>query len=123
MDEVVIRYIVDDIDGAFDFYTHALGFSDEDHRGDTYAILSRGPLQLVLSSSGHPGAVPRGESERSAGWNRFRINVDDLEEVARKAVERGGTRRGDVATYARGRLILIGDPWGNLVELLEPAAN
>jgi predicted enzyme related to lactoylglutathione lyase len=120
MEQVVLRYIVDDIDSAFTFYTEALGFDDEDHRGDTYAILSKGALHLTLSSPAHPGAVPRGESVRSSGWNRFRINVDDLDGTAELAVAKGANLASDVATYARGRLVLLSDPWGNYIELLEP---
>jgi predicted enzyme related to lactoylglutathione lyase len=83
-------------------------------------MLAKGALHLTLSSPDHPGAVPRGESVRSSGWNRFRINVEDLDQTAERAVAKGAKLASDVATYARGRLVLLSDPWGNYIELLEP---
>ena len=47
MATVSIRYIVDDVDAAIDFYCSQLGFSEDMHPAPTFAMLSRGDLRLV----------------------------------------------------------------------------
>ena len=49
MATVSVRYIVDDVDAAIDFYCQRLGFEEVMHPAPTFAMLSRGDLRLVLS--------------------------------------------------------------------------
>ena len=57
MATVSVRYIVDDVDTAIDFYSGQLGFHEEMHPAPTFAMLSRGDLRLVLTA---PGGGPGG---------------------------------------------------------------
>jgi catechol 2,3-dioxygenase-like lactoylglutathione lyase family enzyme len=55
------------------------------------------------------------------GWNRFSLEVSDLE-AAVTALRSSGVRfRNEIVTGVGGRQILIEDPSGNPVELFEPA--
>jgi catechol 2,3-dioxygenase-like lactoylglutathione lyase family enzyme len=66
MAKVSVRYIVDDVDAAIDFYCRELGFREEMHPAPSFAMLSHGDLRLVLSApGGGPGggqAMPDGSS-------------------------------------------------------------
>ena len=57
MATVSVRYIVDDVDAAIEFYCARLGFHEDMHPAPTFAMLSRGDLRLVLSA---PGGGPGG---------------------------------------------------------------
>src|SRR2546421_7912782 len=93
MAKVSVRYIVDDVDAAIDFYCRQLGFHEDMHPAPTFAMLSRGDLRLVLSApGGGPGgggqAMPDGTVPKPGGWNRFTLEVSDLAgkvEALRKA--------------------------------------
>ncbi len=50
MATVGVRYIVDDVDAAIDFYCTELGFTEVMHRVPAFAMLTRGDLRLVLSA-------------------------------------------------------------------------
>ena len=52
MPTVSVRYIVDDVDAAIEFYCERLGFREEMHPAPSFAMLSRGDLRLVLSAPG-----------------------------------------------------------------------
>jgi catechol 2,3-dioxygenase-like lactoylglutathione lyase family enzyme len=57
MARVSVRYIVDELDAAIDFYCRDLGFQEDMHPASSFAMLSRGDLRLVLSA---PGGGPGG---------------------------------------------------------------
>jgi catechol 2,3-dioxygenase-like lactoylglutathione lyase family enzyme len=121
---VSVRYIVDDVDGALAFYTGLLGFHEEMHPAPTFAMVSRGDLGLVLSApGGGPGggqAMLDGTMPEPGGWNRFQLEVADLDaEVARLRAS-GAHFRNDVVIGVGGKQILLEDPSGNPVELFEP---
>jgi catechol 2,3-dioxygenase-like lactoylglutathione lyase family enzyme len=124
MATVSVRYIVDDVDKAIDFYCAQLGFDEEMHPAPTFAMLSRGDLRLVLSApGGGPGggqAMPDGTVPEPGGWNRIQLEVSDIEATASKLRERGARFRNDIITGVGGRQILVEDPAGNPVELFEP---
>jgi catechol 2,3-dioxygenase-like lactoylglutathione lyase family enzyme len=121
---VSVRYIVDDIDEAIAFYVEQLGFALVMHPAPAFAMLSRGDLRLVLSApSGSPGggqAMPDGTLPSPGGWNRFAIEVDELDEIVARLRANGVRMRNDVVDGVGGRQILIEDPSGNPVELFEP---
>lgn len=124
MATVSIRYIVDDIDAAIAFYCRQLGFHEDMHPAPTFAMLSRGDLRLVLTApGGGPGggqAMPDGTMPEPGGWNRFQLEVDDLESVIAKLREAGAGFRNDVVTGVGGKQILVEDPAGNPIELFQP---
>jgi tRNA-Thr(GGU) m(6)t(6)A37 methyltransferase TsaA len=121
---VSVRYIVDDVDAAIGFYCGQLGFVEQMHPAPTFAMLTRGALRLVLSApGGGPGggqAMPDGTLPRPGGWNRFSIEVDDLDGTVARLRAGGARFRNDVVSGVGGKQILVEDPSGNVVELFEP---
>jgi catechol 2,3-dioxygenase-like lactoylglutathione lyase family enzyme len=94
MPSVSVRYIVDDVDAAIDFYCGQLGFHEDMHPAPSFAMLSRGELRLVLSApGGGPDggeSMPDGTSPAPGGWNRFQLEVTDLAGRAARADPTGG---------------------------------
>jgi catechol 2,3-dioxygenase-like lactoylglutathione lyase family enzyme len=124
MATVGVRYIVDDVEAAIDFYCQRLGFREEMHPAPTFAMLSLGDLRLVLSApGGGPGggqAMPDGTLPTSGGWNRFQLEVADLDATIKDLREHGARFRSDIVVGVGGRQVLVEDPSGNPVELFEP---
>jgi tRNA-Thr(GGU) m(6)t(6)A37 methyltransferase TsaA len=118
-----IRYIVNDVEAAITFYCGQLGFRERMHPAPTFAMLTRGELRLVLSApGGSPGGgqpVPDGTLPEPGGWNRFAIEVDDLERAVEQLQAAGARFRNDIVTGVGGKQILVEDPSGNPVELFE----
>ena len=113
-----VRYIVNDIDEAVDFYRDRLGFAVEKHNPGKFAALAREDLHLFLNAPGAGSAGKAGGDPQPGGWSRFMIVTDDLDGLIEELRSAGATFRGDVAEGA-GRQILLEDPSGNVVELFE----
>jgi catechol 2,3-dioxygenase-like lactoylglutathione lyase family enzyme len=126
MATVSVRYIVDDVDAAIAFYRDNLGFTEIMHLAPAFAMLSLGDLRLVLSApGGGPGggaAMPDGTLPAPGGWNRFSIEVSNLEETVGRLRAAGARFRNDIVTGVGGKQILVEDPSANPVELFEPTA-
>ena len=122
--KVQVRYIVHDVDAAIAFYCRHLGFHEDMHPSPMFAMLSRGDLRLVLSApSGTAGggqSMPDGTKQRPGGWNRFAIEISDLESVVKQLRTAGVQFRNDIVTGVGGKQIIVDDPSGNPVELFEP---
>ena len=122
-DMVSVRYMVDDVRAAIDFYATHFGFTVRSAAVPAFADVARGHLRLLLSgpasSAGRP--MPDGRTPAPGGWNRIHFIVDDLAaEVAR--LRTAGVRfRNDIVTGPGGRQIVLEDPAGNPVELFQPA--
>jgi tRNA-Thr(GGU) m(6)t(6)A37 methyltransferase TsaA len=125
MATVSVRYIVHDVDAAVVFYRDKLGFILVMHPAPAFAMLARGDLRLVLSApaggAGGGQAMPDGTVPEPGGWNRFAVEVDDLEQVVDQLRAEGVRFRNEIVTGVGGRQILVEDPSGNPVELFEPA--
>lgn len=123
MSTVSVRYIVNDVNAAIDFYTQQLGFTVEMHPASTFAILSRGDLRLLLSAPTGPGggaqAMPDGRRPVPGGWNRFQIEVNDLSGMVERLRKAGAHFRNDIVIGIGGNQILLDDPSGNPIELFE----
>ena len=122
---VSVRYMVDDVQAAIDFYTSHLGFTLRFSAAPAFADVTRGNLRLLLagprSSAGR--AMPDGRKPGPGGWNRIHFVVLDIAaEVTRLRAE-GVPFRNEIITGPGGKQILIEDPAGNVVELFEPAAS
>jgi catechol 2,3-dioxygenase-like lactoylglutathione lyase family enzyme len=119
-----VRYIVNDVDEAISFYCQQLGFEEQMHPAPTFAMLSRGDLRLVLSAAGGgPGggqAMPDGTLPQPGGWNRFTVEVANLEDTVARLRASGARFRNDIVTGVGGKQILLEDPSGNPIELFEP---
>jgi catechol 2,3-dioxygenase-like lactoylglutathione lyase family enzyme len=121
---VSVRYITKDTDAAVDFYRERLGFDVEMHPGPGFAVLSRGDLRLLLNRPGAGGAgqpMRDGRLPEPGGWNRFQIEVSDLEREVERLRAAGASFRNDIVTGGGGSQILLEDPSGNLIELFQPA--
>jgi catechol 2,3-dioxygenase-like lactoylglutathione lyase family enzyme len=124
MPKVSVRYIVDDVDAAINFYCRELGFQEVMHPAPSFAMLSHDELRLVLTApGGGPGggqAMPDGTLPKPGGWNRFQLEVDDIESTVARLRDHGARFRNEIVTGVGGKQILIEDPAGNPIELFEP---
>jgi predicted enzyme related to lactoylglutathione lyase len=126
MSGLAVRYIVEDVDKAAQFYCRDLGFAVEVGPGPGFVALRRDDLVLYLNQPGAGAAgasLPDGTVPRPGGWSRFQLSVDDLDVEVGRLTAVGAHFRGDVVTGRGGRQILLEDPSGNLVELFEPGST
>jgi catechol 2,3-dioxygenase-like lactoylglutathione lyase family enzyme len=119
-----VRYLVDDVQAAIDFYTNVLGFEVLSSAAPAFADVQRGNLRLLLSgpTSSAGRAMADGERPVPGGWNRIHFHVEDLEGEMERLGTMGATFRNDVVEGPGGKQVLLVDPAGNFVELFEPAA-
>jgi predicted enzyme related to lactoylglutathione lyase len=120
-----VRYQTREIDRALKFYTEVLDFKLEKKSGTAFAMVSRGPLQLVLSGPGSSGArpMPDGRKQEPGGWNRIILYVQDLDAQIRKLKNSGAHFRNSVEAGPGGTQIQVEDPDGNPIELHEGGAG
>lgn len=118
-----IRYIVDDVAAAADFYTTHLGFTLRSNPAPAFADVVRGPLRLLLSGPASSGARATPDEFATPGRNRIHLIVDDLDTEIDRLRTSGLSFPGDVVAGPGGRQILLTDPAGNLIELFEPAVH
>ncbi|HET6160918.1 MAG TPA: VOC family protein [Dongiaceae bacterium] len=118
-----VRYIVTDVQQAVDFYTRSFDFKVHQQFGPNMAILKLGDLTLWLAgpnaSASRP--MPDGRKPEPGGWNRFVIEVSDLAATVAKLKAQGTRFRNDIVAGPGGQQILLEDPFGNVVELFQPA--
>src|SRR5262245_22183221 len=106
MNNISVRYIVDDVDAAVDFYTSLLQFEVAMRPAPSFAMLRRGELRLLLNAPGAGGAgqtLDDGSRPEPGGWNRFQLQVDDLDEAVAAVRQAGAQLRGDVIEGRGGR--------------------
>jgi catechol 2,3-dioxygenase-like lactoylglutathione lyase family enzyme len=125
MATVQVRYIVNDVDEAIAFYTRYLEFNEVMHPAPAFAMLQRGDLRLVLSAPmgqtvGGGSAMADGTVQTPGGWNRFAIEVANIETTVAELRKAGASFRSDVIQGVGGNQALVEDPSGNLVELFQP---
>lgn len=123
-DQVSVRYMVDDVERAVEFYTEQFGFERGVMAAPAFAEVRRGNLRLLLagpqSSAGRP--MPDGQQPVPGGWNRIHFVVEDIAAEVERLRAAGVRFRNDTVTGPGGQQILLDDPSGNPVELFQPAA-
>lgn len=119
---VHVRYLVDDVQAAIDFYTTHLGFTTNTAMLPAFADVIRGNLRLLLSgpASSAGRAMPDGRRPGPGGWNRIHLLVDDVDAEVAKLRASGVPFRSEVVSGPGGRQIVLDDPSGNPVELFQP---
>jgi catechol 2,3-dioxygenase-like lactoylglutathione lyase family enzyme len=117
-----VRYLVDDVQAAADFYTTHLGFTLNMNAAPAIAQVTRGPMRLLLSGPATSGARATPDDLRTAGRNRIHLIFDDLDAEIDRLRGAGLTFRSDLVAGPGGRQILLSDPAGNLIELFQPAS-
>ena len=123
-DLVSVRYMVDDVETAVDFYTAHFGFTVRSNFAPAFADVVRGNLRLLLSgptsSAGRP--MPDGRTPEPGGWNRIHFIVEDIAAETERLRGAGVKFRNDIVSGPGGQQILAEDPAGNPIELFQPAA-
>ncbi len=123
-DIVSVRYMVDDVASAVDFYTKRFGFT-LGINAPAFAEVLRGNLRLLLSgpqsSAGRP--MPDGTQPVPGGWNRIHVVVDDIAAEVERLRAAGVHFRNDIITGPGGMQTVLDDPSGNPIELFQPAAR
>jgi catechol 2,3-dioxygenase-like lactoylglutathione lyase family enzyme len=122
-DETVnVRYMVDDVEAAIDFYTRHFDFTLISSAAPAFADVRRGALRLLLSgpasSAGRP--MPDGRLPGPGGWNRIHFLVDDIEAEVERLRSAGVGFRNEIIKGPGGRQVLLDDPSGNPIELFQP---
>jgi catechol 2,3-dioxygenase-like lactoylglutathione lyase family enzyme len=115
-----VRYLVDDVEAAVDFYTTHLGFTLDMSFPPAIAQVTRGSLRLLLSGPTTSGARATPDELKTAGRNRIELIFDDLDAEVERLRGAGLSFRSDLVSGPGGRQILLSDPAGNLVELFQP---
>ncbi|WP_432196724.1 VOC family protein [Streptomyces sp. bgisy027] len=118
---VSVRYLVDDVQAAADFYTTHLGFTLHSSAAPAFADVIRGRLRLLLSGPASSGARATPREAAVAGGNRIHLTFDDLDAEIDRLRGAGLTFRSEVVSGPGGRQILLADPADNLIELFQPA--
>ena len=122
---VSVRYMVDDVEKAVDFYTAFLDFKVLNSFVPAFADVARGRLRLLLSgpasSAGRP--MPDGAKPCPGGWNRIHLIVDDIEAEVARLRQAGAPFRSELIVGPGGKQILLQDPSGNMIELFQPAVR
>jgi len=121
-DQVNVRYMVEDVGAAIEFYTKYLGFKLGINASPAFADVTRGNLRLLLSgrksSAGRP--MPDGTLPFPGGWNRIELVVEDLASEVAQLKTKGLHFRNEIIAGPGGAQILLIDPSGNFIELFQP---
>lgn len=125
MTTVRVRYMVNEVEPAIEFYTKVLGFQLKQQNKPYFAMVSKGNLKLILSTPCGPGGaatpMPDGRKPEAGGWNRIIINVDDLHAEVARLQKAHLHFRNDIVSGPGGSEILLEDPSGNPIELFQPS--
>ena len=121
---VSVRYMVDDVESAVDFYTTHFGFTVRSNAAPAFADGVRGNLRLLLSgpTSSAERPMPDGRTPEPGGWNRIHLIVEDIGAEIERLRAAGVNFRNEIVSGPGGQQILAEDPAGNPIELFQPTA-
>ncbi len=119
------RYLVNDVEKSVAFYTSALGFTLKEQFGPAMAIVTKADITLWLAGppSSAAKAMPDGSKPQPGGWNRFVLQVEDLNKLVQQLKTQGVKFRNEIVSGPGGQQILCEDPSGNVIELFQPARH
>ena len=119
-----VRYLVNDVDEAVQFYTSNLDFKLEQQFGSAIAMLERDGLILLVAGPMTSAAKPMPDGTKptpGGGWSRIIIDVDNIESEISRLKEKGVQFRNEIIENQGRKQILCLDPSGNIIELLQPS--
>ena len=118
-----IRYLVNDVQASIDFYVKHLEFELVEQMGPAFAIVAKADLSIWLSGPQSSAArpMPDGRKPEAGGWNRFVIEVDDIDSVIASMSLAGISFRNKIVVGPGGKQILAEDPSGNPIEIFQSA--
>jgi len=118
-----IRYLVNDVDASIEFYKNNFGFELTQQMGTAFARISKDDLNIWLSGPQTSAArpMPDGRKPESGGWNRFVIEVENIEALVASMKSNNVHFRNEIISGPGGKQILAEDPSGNPIEIFEPA--
>ena len=121
MSAVRVRYMIDDVAAAVEFYTTHLGFSVDMNAAPAFAAVSQGGVQLLLSGKTSSGRrpMPDGREPVPGGWNRIQLVVEDLPAEVERLRGAGLSFRNEIIHGPGGSQVVLDDPSGNPVELFQ----
>jgi predicted enzyme related to lactoylglutathione lyase len=127
--DLLVNIDVPDLGRAVAFYTEAFGLTVSRWFGVEGAELSGWPVRLYLLQK-PDGSVGAGESPRryERHWTPVHLDivVDDLGAALSRAVAAGARLETEVRTAAWGKIVVLADPFGHglcLVEFLGRGYN
>ena len=116
--EFFVYLCVDDAPGAIDFYSRVFGAEETLRLQETggrvgHAELRIGPAMVLLSDE-HPELGIRSPRAFGGTGTAVHLHVDDVDRLARRAVEAGAEMVREPTDYAHGeRQCRIRDPFGH----------
>ena len=118
-----MRYIVNDVAAAIDFYTGLLGFELKQDFRPAVGIIGKDDLELVLAGGGASASrpMPDGRQPEPGGWNRIMLDVEDIAATVATLTEAGAKFRNQIISGPGGQQIVLDDPSGNAIEIFQPA--
>lgn len=124
MATVLINIDVPDLDRGIAFYTAAFGLRFSRRLGAGFAELlgAEAPIYLLENRAGSlPFRNARVPRDYSRHWTPTHLDfvVADIDAALAQAVAAGATQESEMAQHAYGRLVLLSDPFGHGVCLLE----
>ena len=119
-----VRYIVNDVEAAVNFYIEHLGFESVMRAGAAFAMIAKDDLTVWLAgpkaSASLPMPMPDGSVPQPGGWNRFVFEVEDIEAVVASMKAAGVNFRNEILSGVGGKQIIAEDPSGNPIEVFQP---
>ena len=124
MAALLINIDVPELEPAIAFYTRAFGLQLGRRMGPDFVELlgSQAPIYLLVKGSGTPAATPDGPKRTyTRHWTPVHLDfvVTDIHAALAHALEAGAKQESAISEHAYGTLVLLSDPYGHGVCLLQ----
>jgi len=120
--DLLVNIDVPDLGRAIAFYRDAFGLTVARRFGADVAELNGWPVRLYLlqKPAGSPGAAGA-LRHYDRHWTPVHLDVvvDDLDAALEQALAAGARIEGDIRTEAWGRIVVLGDPFGHGLCLIQ----
>ena len=87
---------------------------------EEFGVSATAVAAAAPAAGGGGQPMPDGTKPEPGGWNRFMLEVADLEATVEALREAGSRFRNDIVEGVGGKQILLEDPSGNPIELFQP---